>query len=95
MSTTRRASILTRQGQHLIIYRVEGSRIMDHLNHPFSAIMYSYMYCLYPKKYIMLPFSIYILEINERLIEMLLVESSLSLKTSTTISPLLVHRDRL
>ena len=43
MSTTRRASILTRQGRHLIIYRVEGSRIMAHLNHHFSAVMYTYV----------------------------------------------------
>ena len=43
MSTTRRASILTRQGRHLIIYRVEGSQIMAHLNHHFSAVMYTYV----------------------------------------------------
>ena len=87
MSTTRRASILTRQGRHLIIYRVEGSRIMAHLNHHFSAVMYTYVLSISIKS-ILCYLSIYILEyrqiINERLIEMLLVESNLSLETSTT-----------
>jgi len=61
MSTTRRASILTRQGRHLIIYRVEGSRIMAHLNHHFSAVMYTYVLSISIKS-ILCYLSIYILE---------------------------------